>query len=128
MPLMRVGKIWKKNQSNMKKALNFLLAIIPLIHLLLFFILLYIFKCEYGQYPLNSGIDPKDIGLNAYIRLINILMIVSFLEIPYFVVLIFLRLKSKIQKDFRVVILFGISFLCFLLNLKFNPNMFWFFD
>lgn len=112
----------------MKNVLNFLLAIIPLIHPLLFFILLYIFKCEYGQYPLNSGIDPKDIGLNAYIRVINILMVVSFFEIPYFVILIFLELRNKIKKDFRVVTLFGISFLCFLLNLIFNPNMFWFFD
>ncbi len=112
----------------MKKVLNFLLAVIPLFHLLLFFILLYIFKCKYGQYPLNSGIDPKDIGLNEYIFWIHILMIISFLEIPYFVILIFLKLRNKIQKDFRVVTLFGISFLCFLLNLIFNPNMFWFFD
>lgn len=103
--------------------------IAPLINLSSYFLFILLIELEYNAKVLSLGIDPKDAGYDLLQSIINISMLLSFIGAGYFILIIFYGIiKRKKINYFYFLVLYFIIFILMIVNIEYNPTMFWYFD
>lgn len=104
----------------------FIISFLPLFYLILFYLLVIRFKLKFEDWPIHNPIDPKNIGFEFHISLLDIILVYLIILIPVFGVRLILKLMKR-QNMFSEILYFS-NLILFIIAVRFDSNFFWFFD
>lgn len=110
------------------RKITFWFSLVPYSFLIAFYTLIWRYNIKYNTLPIESFIDPKEIGMDNHIFIIDLLLmlsVLSLLSLPYSLYIVF-KNKNKID----VYILFSqiLAIVFFIYCVRFDDNSFWYFD
>lgn len=111
----------------MKKGLITILMT-PYFFLSFFSLLLFRFKLKYGVFPSENPIDPKSIGMTFHIKLVDFLIVCTFLCLPILLYIALSAFRLNNTKMKIVVLVSALGMIVSFYMLKFSNIMEWYFD